>query len=210
MAKHKDSISGDQSLAEIAAQIDGKPEENEQKLTVREKRERAKKAKSFTSRWQQANYERTMKALYDEAARLAGRMERWKTEELKTRGMDAMDEFHNDINKDLFDSPFDLVDEAVRIKANIPRLRYRAEKDLTNEIYQEQFNPSRKNDPKKIAKYEAEIERIKREKMPASAFRIYEIWCIVGEIIKDHADSRMTLELSDYEDYDFEYKEEDL
>jgi hypothetical protein len=208
MVKHKDAYDGDLPLADLASEIDNKHEENKKNLTVRQKREQLKKAKSFTTRWGQGNFEATMKALYDEVARLAGRMERWKMEELRDRQMRAMEEYHTLWTHTT--SPFDLVDEAVRIKANIPRLRYRADKDIPNDIRNEMYGPDAKNDSKKIAKLEAEAERIRREKMPAAAFRIYEIWCTVGAIIQTDADARMAVKLSDYEDYDFEYKEEDL
>lgn len=204
MAKHKDAIDGDQSLAEIAAQIDGNRPEDQKPLTVREKRELARKARAFTARWQQANYENTMKALYDEVARLAGRMERWKTEELKLNQMRAFTEYKDAYIKD---APFDLVDEAIRLKAHIPRLRWRALNELEDKAMNAEIMDG---DKEKADKIRAEADRIIREKMPAAAFRIYEIWCIVGKVIHSDADKRMVLKLSDYEEYDFEYKEEDL
>lgn len=196
----KNVIDGDQSLAEIAAQIDGDRPEDKKPLSAREQAAKDKKNKAFTVKWRRMNYEETMKAFYSEVARLAGYMERWKREELKTRGMAAMNEYTGYDN-----APFDLCDEAAQLKAQIHRLRYRGEKELPGLAYEARVMES---DEKKALKYEAEAERNLKEKMPRAAFRIYELFCQVAHVIQTDTDQRMVVKLSDYEEYDYEYEED--
>lgn len=186
----------------IEEQLEG-PREEKPKLTVRQQQEKDRKNRAFTVKWRRMEYEETMKALYDEVARLAGRMERWMKEEYRLRGFEAEREYRGYAN-----APFDLIEEASRLKNNIPKMRWRVKHDIPNEIRKEQFGPEAKNDAKKIAKLEADIARIEKEKMPAAAFRIYEIWCEVAYTMTKNAHQNEYVKLSDYEVYDYDYEED--
>lgn len=200
MAKAKNAYDGGQSLAELAAAIDGQHEENKDKLSVREKADRDRKNKAFTVKWRRMDYDETMKAFYSEVSRLAGTMERWKREELQTRRHQAVMDYTGYAN-----APFDLVDEAVALRKQIHRLRYRANTELPDQAYEVR---TLEGDEEKAKKLEAEATRLIEEKMPAVAFKIYRNFCKVAHVIQTDTDQRMVVKLSDYEVYDYDYEEE--
>lgn len=201
MAKaHKNAYDGDQSLADLAAQIDGKHEENKKNLSAREKANLERKNKAFTVKWRRMDYDETMKAFYSEVSRLAGTMERWKREELQTHRHEAVKNYTGYDN-----APFDLVDEAVALRKQIHRLRYKITTELPDKAQNARIM---EEDEEKAKKFEAEAVRLEEEKMPSVAFKIYRNFCKIAHVIQTDTDQRMVVKLSDYETYDYDYEEE--